>query len=439
MDWWWTLTIIMGCLLVVLASGLPVAFSFLTINLVGAYVLWGGFGGFHQLIDGIYSSVTMFALVPVPLFVLMGEVLLHTRLAFKAIDVVDIWMGRLPGRLCLVTLGASTLFSCLSGSSLGTTAMLGSMMLPEMERRGYKPAISVGSCMSGGLAMIIPPSALAVILASTARVSVGKVLIGGILPGIFMAFLYAAYIVGRCWFSPGLAPAYEPKAIPLKDKLRETLIYLVPLTGVIFVVVGLMFLGMATPTESAALGASTVFILAAAYGRLNWQVIQKSLIGTMKITLMMLMILTGSLAFSQMMAFTGATSGLVQSVSDVDLPPMVMMLVMQAVILILGCFMEQVSIMMITLPIFMPMVKALGFSDVWFALMMLVNLEIGLKTPPFGLLLFVMRGVAPPSISMADIYRSTTPFVLIDILTIIVMMVFPSLVLFLPEHIVKMP
>lgn len=437
MEWWWTLTIIMGSLLVILASGLPVAFSFLVINLVGAYVLWGGFGGFHQLVDGIYSSVTMFALVPVPLFVLMGEVLLHTKLAFKAIDVVDIWMGRLPGRLCLVTLGASTLFSCLSGSSLGTTAMLGSMMLPEMERRGYKSAISVGSCMSGGLAMIIPPSALAVILASTARVSVGKVLIGGILPGLFMAFLYSAYIVGRCWFNPNLAPAYQPKAIPLRDKLRETMIYLVPLTGVIFVVVGLMFLGVATPTESAALGASAVFILAAIYRRLDWAVVQKSLIGTMKITLMMLMILTGSLAFSQMMAFTGSTSGLVQSVTGMDLPPLVLIMMMQVVILILGCFMEQVSIMMITLPIFMPMVKALGFSDVWFALMMLVNLEIGLKTPPFGLLLFVMRGVAPPSVSMTDIYRSTGPFVLIDVLTIAVMMIFPSLVLFLPEHIVK--
>ncbi|MCA1988251.1 MAG: TRAP transporter large permease subunit [Desulfarculus sp.] len=437
MEWWWTLTIIMGSLLVILASGLPVAFSFLVINLVGAYVLWGGFGGFHQLVDGIYSSVTMFALVPVPLFVLMGEVLLHTKLAFKAIDVVDIWMGRLPGRLCLVTLGASTLFSCLSGSSLGTTAMLGSMMLPEMERRGYKPAISVGSCMSGGLAMIIPPSALAVILASTARVSVGKVLIGGILPGLFMAFLYSAYIVGRCWFSPNLAPAYQPKTIPFREKIRETMVYLVPLTGVIFVVVGLMFLGVATPTESAALGASAVFILAAIYRRLSWAVVQKSLIGTMKITLMMLMILTGSLAFSQMMAFTGSTSGLVQSVTGMDLPPLVLIMMMQVVILILGCFMEQVSIMMITLPIFMPMVKALGFSDVWFALMMLVNLEIGLKTPPFGLLLFVMRGVAPPSVSMTDIYRSTGPFVLIDVLTIAFMMAFPSLVLFLPEHIVK--
>ena len=285
--------------------------------------------------------------------------------------------------------------------------------------------------------MIIPPSALAVILASTARVSVGKVLIGGILPGLFMAFLYSSYIVGRCWFSPHLAPAYQPKAIPLREKLRETMIYLVPLTGVIFVVVGLMFLGVATPTESAALGASAVFILAAIYRRLDWAVVQKSLIGTMKITLMMLMILTGSLAFSQMMAFTGSTSGLVQSVTGMDLPPLVLIMMMQVVILILGCFMEQVSIMMITLPIFMPMVKALGFSDVWFALMMLVNLEIGLKTPPFGLLLFVMRGVAPPSVSMTDIYRSTGPFVLIDILTIAVMMVFPNLVLFLPEHIVK--
>ena len=434
MEWWWTLVLIIGGLLVVLSTGLPVAFSFLVINLLGAYFLWGGVSGFSQLIDSVYSSVTMFALLPVPLFVLLGELLMHSKLAFKAIDIMDTWLGRVPGRLSLVTLGSGTLFSCLSGSSLGTTAMLGSIMLPEMERRGYKPIISIGSCMSGGLAMIIPPSALAVILASIARVSVGQVLIGGVVPGLVMAVLYTVYIIMRCYLNPDIAPTYQPAQTPVREKIRVSVKYLLPLSCIIFVVIGLIFLGVATPTEAAALGAFSSMVLAAVYGRLSFNVIKLSLTGTLKITLMMFMILTGSLAFSQLMAFTGATSGLVQFVSDLPLPPIVLIIAMQLALLVLGTFMEQVSIMMITLPIFMPLVQALGFNEVWFVLIMLVNLEVAMKTPPFGFLLFVMRGVAP-NVSMAQIYRSTFPFVLIDIITIALMMAFPGVVMFLPEHI----
>jgi tripartite ATP-independent transporter DctM subunit len=436
-DWLWILLLVLGGLLGLLATGLPVAFSFLVVNLVGAFILWGGFSGLGQLVDTIYSSVTMFALLPVPLFVFLGEILFHSGLAFKAIDIVDTWLGRVPGRLCLVTLGSGTMFSCLSGSSMGTTAMLGSIMIPEMKKRGYSPIMSIGSCMSGGLAMIIPPSALAVILASIARVSVGKVLLGGFLPGFLLALMYTIYIVGRCYFNPRLAPSYQPSRIPMRQKLAVSFKYLFPLSGIVFVVVGLIFLGISTPTEAAAMGALAAVLLAAAYGRLNFEVIRKSVEGTVKISVMMFTILTGSLAFSQIMAYTGATSGLVEWVSTLPLPPIVLIIAMQLVILILGTFMEAISIMMITLPVFMPLVKALHVNEVWFVIMMLINLEVAMKTPPFGFLLFVMRGVAPPEVTMGDIFKATIPFVLIDMLAIALILLFPSIVLLLPEHIMR--
>jgi tripartite ATP-independent transporter DctM subunit len=309
-------------------------------------------------------------------------------------------------------------------------------MLPEMERRGYKPVISIGACMSGGLAMIIPPSALAVILASIARVSVGKLLMGGVLPGFFLALLYASYIMCRCLLQPSIAPPYDPEPVPLSVKLIVSLKYLLPLGGVIFVVVGLIFLGIATPTEAAAMGALSTFVLAACYKRLSLDMVKKSMTGTLRISAMMFMVLTGAVAFSQILAYTGATAGLVEFSSSLQLPSVIVMIVMQVVILILGMFMEQVSIMMITLPIFMPLVHAMGFNEVWFAIIMLVNLQISMETPPVGFLLFVMRGVAPPHISLADIYRSIFPYIIIDIASIAVMMTFPSFVLWLPNKVI---
>ena len=434
MEWWISLTLIIGGLMGLLITGMPVAFCFIVVNLFGAYFLWDGVVGFYQLGDSIFSSVSTFSLLPVPLFVIMGEVLFHSQIALKAIDVVDKWLGKIPGRLGVLALASGTMFSCLSGSSIGTTAMLGSVMIPDMEKRGYHTSISIGSCMCGALAMIIPPSALAVILAAIANVSVGKMLIGGILPGLLLAILYIGYIVGRCALQPEMAPSYTPESIPLSEKIRVTVKYILPLGFVIFSVIGLIFMGIATPTESAAMGAMSTFILAACYKRLNLELIKKSLAGTLKITVMMFLIVTGSLAFSQILAYSGATSSLVALVTSLPLPPLVLMISMQFVILILGMFMEQVSIMLITLPIFMPMVTALGFNEIWFALIMLVNLEVAMETPPFGFLLFVMKGVVPRHITMGDVYKAILPFIIIDVSVMILMLLFPEIVIWLPEH-----
>lgn len=433
MEWWLALAVIIGALLFLLATGLPVAFAFMLINLVGVYYFWGGVTGFHHLTLSMFTSITSFVLLPVAMFVLMGEVLFHSGIFVKTMDVLDKWMGRLPGRLGLVTVVTATLFSTLSGSSMGTTAMLGSTLTPEMERRGYKKPISIGACMSGALAVIIPPSALAVVLASLAEISVGRLLMAGVFPGLVMAILYVGYITVRCTLQPSMAPAYVPATTPLSQKIMATVKYVMPFGIVILIVIGFIFMGVCDPTEASAMAALATFIIVAFYRRLNWQVLKNSVSGTLRIVVMMLIILTGSTAFSQILAFSGATQELTKFVVGLELSPIVLLIAMQILLLILGCFMEQVSIMMITFPIFLPIARALGFDMIWFGLLVLINMEIGMKSPPFGFCLFVMKGVAPPDTTMGDIYRATIPFILADILAVAIVMVFPPIATWLPS------
>jgi len=433
MEWWLSLLIIFGALSLLLLSGLPVAFCFHSINIAGAILLWGGMSGLHELVLRMYTSVNSFPLTTVIMFVLMGEFMFHSRIFIKIINVLDQWMGALPGRLGLVCVASATLLSTLSGSSMGTTAMLGSLMSQEMENRGYKKPISIGSCMSGALAMIIPPSALAVILATLAQISVGRVLLAGVIPGLLMAASYVLYIILRCKIQPDIAPTYVPQAIPLSRKLIDTLHYVLPFGLVILVVIGFVIWGVADPTESSAVAVVVIIILCAFYKKLDREVFKRSLTGTLQIVVMMLIILTGSVAFSQILAFSGATKGLAEFVVNLSLPPMSLFLAMQLLLIILGCFMEQVSIMMITFPVFLPILRALDIDLIWFGLLTLINMEVGLKTPPFGFCLFVMKGVAPPGTTMADIIKASIPFILADFFVMALIVIFPQIALWLPS------
>jgi tripartite ATP-independent transporter DctM subunit len=433
MEWWLILILIVGIFLVLLALGLPVFLAFTIVDVVGIYFFWGGSKGLVQLIHSIFSSISTFVLLPVPMFIMMGEVLFHSGAFVNALVTLDKWMGRIPGRLCMLSIGGATLFSTLSGSSMGTCAMLGSMLLPEMDKRGYNKTISIGSCMSGALAMIIPPSALAVILGSLMEISIGKLLISGILPGLLMAAMYVTYIAIRCTLQPSLAPDYVPEMVPWSERIKAFSKHVLPFGVIIFVVTGLIFAGMATPTESAAMGVLATAAVVAAYKKFTWGVARKSVDSTLRITVMMFMILTGSTAFSQLLAFTGASKGLVQIVVSFPMPKIMVVAVMQALMIVLGTFMESVSIMMITFPIFVPIMKTLGFDPIWFGLLTLINMEIGMKTPPFGLCLFVMRGVVPKGYSMSDIFRAVFPFVLIDITAMLIIMLFPSIATVLPS------
>jgi len=413
--------------MILLALGMPVAFAFIIINMLGVLVLQGGGRSFHTLTLSMFSSVSTFTLLPVPLFILMGEVLWHSRVAFKAIDVLDKLLGRLPGRLSVLTVLSGTIFSSLSGSTMANTAVLGTMLLPDMERRGYRRPMSIGPILaSGGLAMLVPPSALAVILASIAKLSIGRILIAALVPGLIMAFLYMSYILVRCKLQPELTPAYEVQRVGLRERLEGIVRYLLPLGLIIFLVTGVIVLGVATPTEAAALGCLGSFMLAAVYRALSWEVIKKAVGGTVYISVMMMAILVGALGFSQLLAYSGASRGLLEAVIALPIAPILVIVAMQAIVLVLGTFMEQIAIMMITLPIYIPIVKSFGFDPIWFGVLMLINLQMALTTPPFGLLLFVMKGVAPPDTTMRQIYMAGIPFLACDLVVLIIVMIYPD-------------
>ncbi len=433
MDWWSTLLLIFGALFALMAIGVPIAFAFLAINVVGAWFYWGGVAGMEQLVLSIYESVTSFSLLPVPLFVLMGELMFRSGIATRLMDVLDSWIGRVPGRLSVMAVGGGTMFATLTGSAMAGAAMLASLLVPEMEKRGYHRSMTLGPILgSGGLAIMIPPSALAVLLAAIANISVGDFLVAIIVPGILVAASFVVYIVVRCMLNPSLAPRYDRAPVPIGLRIRNTLVYGLPLVVIVFLVVGLIFLGAATATESAAAGALGCFVLAWAYGGLNWKMLKDSLHATLGVSVMMLMIITGSTAFSQILAFSGASTGLVEAATGLPLGPLWMVLAMQLVILLMGCFMEPLSIMMLTIPIFFPIVQALGLSPIWFAALMLLNMEMATITPPFGLVLFVVKGVAPKGTTIGQVYRAALPFIACEAAVLILLLVFPGLVTGLP-------
>jgi len=430
MAWQWLLIIIFGCLIILMATGMPIAFSFMILNVIGVYLFFGGTVGLEQMILSIYSSLCTFILLPIPLFILMGELLLHSGVAMDMMDALERWMGRLPGRLAVLSVATGTVFAALTGSSMSSAAMLGQILVPEMEKRGYKKTMSLGPIMgSGGLAIMIPPSGLAVLLCVIGEISIGKILVAIPFPGVLLAALMAAYIIIRCKLQPFLAPSYEIAKVSLSVKLAGTLKFILPVGFIIFLVIGLIFLGVADPSESAATGTLGMFIVVLLYRRLNWAVIKKSVRGTISITGMVFLIIAGAKTFGEILSFSGATRGLSEIATQLPLPPILIMVAMQIVILIMGCFMDVVAIMMITLPIFVPVITKLGLDTVWFGAIALLNIELAMITPPFGMVLFVMKGVAPAGTTMEDVYKAAYPIVMLNLIAMALMIAFPAIVL----------
>jgi tripartite ATP-independent transporter DctM subunit len=434
MEWWLILLLIFAGLIFVLLLGVPVAIAFLFVNIVCVYIFWGGEVGLRQLTLSMYGSISNFSLLPLPLFVLMGEIMFHSGIAAKMMDVLERWVGRLPGRLSLMAVGGGTLFATLSGSSMAGAAMLGSVLVPEMQKRGYKSSMSIGPILgSGGLALMIPPSALGVLIAAIARFSIGDFLMAIIIPGLIMAAFYALYIIVRCLLQPELAPSYDLEKTSLLERVRLFALYVLPLGVIVFLVVGLILLGIATPTESAALGTAGSFALAFIYKGFDWRMIQKAVSGSVRVSVMMFMILTGSTAFSQILGYTGVAEGIFHLGTSFDVPPMGLVAIMQVILLLMGAFMEPLSILMLTIPIFMPIINNLGLDPIWFGVLMLLNMEMANTTPPFGLTLFVMKGVAPAGTTMRDIYVAGLPFLGCDTVVMAILMAFPQIVLWLPK------
>jgi len=429
-EWWVVLLVFFGGFIGLLATGLPVAFAFFLINIAGAYFFMGGTEGIKQLILNMYSSLANFTLTPIPLFIFMGELLFRCGIARNVLNIFDKFFGRIPGRLGILAVASSTFFSGLTGSAISNTALLGSSLMPEMRLRGYGKPLMIGPIIgTGGLAMMIPPSALAVVLGSVAHISISGILMGGILPGLIMAFLYAAYIIGRTFLQPSMAPDYEvPRSDPV-SVVKEFLLYVMPLTSVIALVLGPIYMGIATPTEAASLGCVGALTLSIAYRKLTLSIFSEALAATLRTSSMIFLIIAGSVGYSQIISFSGAGGGLISAVVSLNLPDALLIAIMLSMLLLLGCFMDQIAMMMVTIPLFMPIIYQANIDPLWFGIMMLIALDIGFTSPPFGLLLFVMKGIASDDITMMDIYRAAIPFIACNVFTLALILAFPRIVM----------
>ena len=480
MEWYLALILMLGTVCLAMFVGLPVAFAFFAANVLGTFLFINGDIGL-VFMPMEFNNAINFGLAPIALFLLMGEILLHTGVAFKAIGAIDRMISRVPGRLSIVSIVGGTVFSSLSGSTIANTAILGSVLLPDMIKRGYKPAIAMGPIMAvGGIAMLIPPSALAVLLASIAEQSVAQLLIAGIIPGILMALLFFAYVVGRCVIDPTLAPSYTPDESYLDEPITLTvnfgdkniftityggtakrtvnrllpfLIYILPLSIIFVVVVGSIFFKIAAPTEAAALGCisalgacyffkifnKTVKVTGIEGADFSFKEIWKALIETSKINVMILFIIAGSLVFSQALSNSGATDGLLQAVSDMNLNKLTIVIIMVLVLLFLGAFMDQVSMLLLTLPFFLMGTNsfqvAFDIDVIWLMVLMLITMEISLLTPPFGLLLYVMKGIAPFNVTIGQVVMSAMPFIAIEVVVLGLLIAVPEVAIWLPSMI----
>jgi tripartite ATP-independent transporter DctM subunit len=432
MAWQTAVLIVFGSLVVLMMTGMPIAVCFMFINIVGAVLVLGYPAGLDYLVQSMWSSLATFTIAPVPLFVLMGELMFHSGLGGDVVKIVDQWLWRLPGRGSLIAIGSGVILAALTGVSIASVSILGSVLLPQMEKQGYHKSMIFGPILGGGgLAVLIPPSGLAVLLAAIGEISVGKILLAIIGPGLLLAALYSAYIITRCAINPSLAPAYEAPRVSLSEKLLNLAKNILPVAAIIFSVIGFMVLGIATPEEAAASGAIATLLVAVVQGRMNWLVIRKTILGSLRITGMIFLIIAGARGFSQVLAYVGATQAMAQFVLQLPVHPMVIMGIMQVVLLILGCFMDSAAIILLTMPIFVPAIISLGFDPVWFGAISVLNIEVGLITPPFGVALYTMKAVAPSKYTMSDVINSAVPFIFLQVLAIGLCMVFPSIPLWL--------
>ncbi len=434
MSWQLASLLLLGGSTVLLFIGLPVAFAFMAINIVGAILFLGGDAGLSQMLRNSAAAVINFSLTPIPLFVLMGEVLFHTGLALKVIDGIERLVRQVPGRLAVVAVVAGTVFSAISGSTIATTAMLGSLMLPVMLSRGYNPVLATGPIMAiGAVDMLIPPSALTVLLGSLSGISISKLLIGGVVPGLMLSVAFVGYIIVRATANPTLAPATVVEERSGWARYELLVLYVLPLVSIFVVVIGAMSGGIATPTESAALGALATMALAAAYRALSFDALLKALRGTVGISAMILFIILGATTFSQILSFSGSTEGIVSNILGGGLTPFAILAGMMLLLIFLGIFVDQVSMMLITLPVFMPIVQRLGIDLIWFGVLYLICMQLGLLLPPHGLLLMTMKGVAPKEVTMAHIFRAVVPYVAMSLVLLVIIIMVPAIATWLPN------
>jgi tripartite ATP-independent transporter DctM subunit len=428
----WLTLILFGSLIILLLAGLPLLFALGGVATLFIILLWGPHA-LPVLANRTYMAMDMFLLVAVPMFIFMGAMLQRCGIAEDMYELMYHWMGGLRGGLAAGTVLICTMFAAMVGISGAATTSMGLIALPSMLKRGYKKDIAIGCISAGGaLGILIPPSVLMIILALSSRLSVGQLFIAGILPGLLLSALYISYILIRCHFQKDLGPSVPPEErLPLGARIYLLWGLALPIF-LIFAVMGSMFFGLATPSEASAIGAFGAIVSAALKRKLNWENFTSALFVSLRLSAMVIWIVFAASVFTALYAVTGASSiisGMIKGVGDGWLA----IIVMQLILFVLGMFFDPTGIVLLTAPIFFPVVTSFGFDPLWFALLFVINMEMAYLTPPFGFNLFYMKAVVPPGVTMMDIYKSAIPFVALQIVGLILCMIFPEIITWLPR------
>lgn len=397
---------------------------------VGGLAAIIGFGPALSLFGTtVYETTVTYSLSVVPLFVLMGAVAARSGLSRELYDVFNAWLGRFRGGLAIATIGACGAFAAICGSSLATAATMSKVALPEMKRLGYADSLATGSVASGGvIGILIPPSVILVLYGILTETSIGDLFIAGVIPGLLTVVVFMLVIAALTAIKPDLGPAGEPTS--WGDKMRalgRTWAILL----LFAVVIGGIYFGVFSPTEAAGIGAVGAFLLAALRGRLNRETIRDSLLETIQTSAMIFTVLIGAITLNNLTIFSGIAGALGGFVSGLAMSPMLVMAVILLIYLVLGCFLDTLAMILLTVPIFTPIVTGLGFDPLWFGVIVVMVAELGLITPPIGMNVFVIKGMAP-DVKLTDIYVGVLPFVLGQILLIVWVFLMPGLALWLP-------
>ncbi len=422
-------------LIVLLFSGLPLAFALGGLSLVLAYFMWGPSSMLLVALQ-TWKVMTSYFLVAIPLYIFMANMLQRSGIIEDLFEVMEMWFGPLRGGLAIGTVIICTLMAAMTGVVGAAVATMGILALPSMLKRKYDKRIALGAiCAGGTLGILIPPSVITIVYAVTAGVSIGKMFMGGVMPGLLLSSLFIVYIAVRCWLQPELAPApskEERARHSMLDKILALRSIILPILLIIGVL-GSIYAGIATPTEAAGVGCVGAIGSAAIYRRLTWENLKESVYSTAKITAMILWITIGARCFISVFSAVGGDDLVREFVVGLNLNRWIVLIIIQLILVVLGLFLDEIGIILLCVPIFMPIIEALHFDPVWFGILFLVNAQMDYITPPFGYTLFYLRGVAPPGVTMGDIYRSIIPFVLLQATGLALCMIFPEIVLWLPN------
>jgi len=429
--------LLFGSMLLFLVMGLPLAFTLSGVGLVFIAIFWST-EAFYTIVQRVWGLFLHPTLAALPLFFFMAVMLERSGLAEDLYSAMHKWFGPVRGGLAAGTVVICTIFAAMSGISGAATVTMGLIALPAMLKRGYDKSLALGSIAAGGvLGILIPPSTVAIVWGIWGRVSIGKMFIGGVFPGLLLSSMYITYILVRSYLQPHLAPALPPEErATWREKLVALRAVILPIS-LILAVLGSLFFGIATITECAAIGATGAFICACIYRKIGWQMFKETCYRTLRLSSFVCFIFIGGITFAAIYAYVGAHELIESLLLAVPGGRWGSLILMQCTFLVMGCFLEEVSIIMLTVPAFLPVVMALGFNPLWFGVLFLVNMQVAYVTPPFGFNLFYLRGVAPEELTMLDIYKSVWPFVILMLIGLALVMIFPQIILWLPELMIR--